>query len=75
MADKSSPSWMKDPANAYRAVGFVFMVAAVGFIFSGNTGIWVSFFAIGIVFFSLGFTQKQKSEPDAETPPEDRPEA
>ena len=66
-----SPSW-KNPANAYRFTGVVFLVAAVIFVFTGNSAMWISMFTLGIVFLTLSMTvgrEAAKQDPDADAEP------
>lgn len=71
MAEQRTPFW-KNPANAYRITGVVFLVAAVIFVFTDNTAMWISMFTLGIVFLTLSMTvgrEATKQDPDADADP------
>lgn len=55
MTESRAPFW-KNPANAYRFVAAVFLVAAIVLVFTGNSALWISMFTLGIVFFTLSMT-------------------
>jgi hypothetical protein len=46
--------------KAFLPIGIVFLVVAIGMIFTGTTS-WIAFFTIGITFLILG-TQKTSSK-------------
>lgn len=52
--------------KAFLPIGIVFLVVAIGMIFSGMTS-WIAFFTIGITFLILGM---QKTSRDNESPPD-----
>jgi hypothetical protein len=54
-----------DGGKAFLPIGIVFLVVAIGMIFTGTTS-WIAFFTIGITFLILG-TQKTSSK-DENTP-------
>ena len=53
---------LRGGGNAFLPIGIVFLVVAIGMIFSGTTS-WIAFFTIGITFLILG-TQKTSSKDD-----------
>ncbi|WP_208739614.1 hypothetical protein [Arthrobacter agilis] len=57
--------------KAFLPIGIVFLVVALGMIFTGTTS-WIAFFTIGITFLILG-TQKTSSNDEvapSQTPQE-----
>jgi len=46
----------RDAGKAFLPIGIVFLVLAIGLMFSGTTS-WIAFFTVGITFLILG-TQK-----------------
>lgn len=55
-------------ANLYLFAGIAFLVAGVVFLITNMNGLWVAFFAPGLVFIVLSTTERAKAAPDETKP-------
>lgn len=75
MSEKPASS-LWSAANLYLFAGIVFLGAGVTFLLTNSNTLWVTFFALGMVFFVLSSTERTKAAKAAEppqTPPDDAP--
>jgi uncharacterized membrane protein HdeD (DUF308 family) len=69
---------LTNPANLYLFAGVAFLVAGVVFLLTNTNGLWVAFFALGLVFIVLSTTERAKAAraaADEPKPGTDLPEA
>jgi uncharacterized membrane protein YjjP (DUF1212 family) len=65
MTEKPRASFLT-AANLYLFAGVAFLASGVSFLLTSQNGLWVVFFALGIVFIVLSTIERAKT---AKTPP------
>jgi sorbitol-specific phosphotransferase system component IIC len=52
---------LTNPANLYLFAGIAFLASGVVFLLTNMNGLWVAFFALGLVFIVLSTTERAKA--------------